>query len=147
MDLTARVYTEESKVYCGLNRHRGGVNHGVADCVREMTHTNCLEYLRSMPRRGYQGKYHRILPKCLDRYLNKFSGRNKVREADTIRQMAGRVAVGIAKGKDTYWPSFAKCNVDPRIGQVRIHPPRPVSLCASPALGAWQPMPSPAQAV
>ena len=48
-----------------------------------------------MLKRGYQGTYHKISPKHLQRYVNEFSGRHGIRERDTIDQMAS-VAHGMA---------------------------------------------------
>ena len=38
-------------------------------------------------KRGYQGTYHHLSPKHLDRYVTEFEGRHNDRPADTIDQM------------------------------------------------------------
>ena len=63
------------------------VNHSAGEYVRGMAHTNGIESFWSMLKRGYQGTYHKMSPKHLERYINEFSGRHNVREADTIDQM------------------------------------------------------------
>ena len=63
------------------------VNHSAGEYVRGMAHTNGIESFWSMLKRGYQGTYHKMSPKHLERYINEFSGRHNVREADTIEQM------------------------------------------------------------
>ena len=40
-----------------------------------------------MLKRGYHGTYHQMSPKHLQRYVNEFSGRHNVCEADTVDQM------------------------------------------------------------
>ena len=88
------VYTDESAAYSALDFHfqHEAVNHSVGEYVREQAHCNGMESFWSMLKRGYQGTYHKMSPKHLDRYVAEFSGRHNVREADTIDQMAGVVA-------------------------------------------------------
>ena len=50
-----------------------------------------------MLKRGYQGTYHKISPKHLQRYVDEFSGRHGVRNADTIDQMSTVVARMVGK--------------------------------------------------
>ena len=57
-----------------------------------MATTNGMESFWSMLKRGYQGIYHKMSEKHLDRYVQEFAGRHNVRDADTIEQMAGVVA-------------------------------------------------------
>jgi hypothetical protein len=41
-----------------------------------------------MLKRGYQGTYHKMSPKHLDRYVAEFAGRHNVRDLDTAAQMS-----------------------------------------------------------
>ena len=41
----------------------------------------------SMLKRGYQGTYHKMSPKHLQRYVTEFAGRHNVRDLDTLMQM------------------------------------------------------------
>ena len=43
-----------------------------------------------MLKRGYQGTYHQMSPKHLQRYVSAFAGRHNIRDQDTIDQMTGR---------------------------------------------------------
>ena len=47
-----------------------------------------------MLKRAHKGTFHKISPKHLQRYVNEFSGRHNVREADTLRQMES-VVIGL----------------------------------------------------
>ena len=85
------VYTDESVSYSGLP-HRESVVHSRGEYVNGDCHINGMEAFWSMFKRGYQGTYHKMSPKHLDRYVAEFSGRHDVREADTIDQMTGLVA-------------------------------------------------------
>ena len=87
----AKVYTDEAAAYGGIPRDHEAVNHGVGEYVRGMAHTNGMESFWSMLKRGYQGTYHKMSPKHLDRYVGDFSGRHNVRDTDTIDQMTGMV--------------------------------------------------------
>ena len=46
-----------------------------------------------MLRRGYQGTFHKISPKHLQRYINEFATRHNMREKDTIAMMERTVAM------------------------------------------------------
>ena len=88
------VYTDEHAAYRGLPYPHEAVKHSVGEYVRGQAHTNGVESFWSMLKRGYQGTYHQMSPKHLDRYVSEFAGRHNDREADTIDQM-GFVAQGI----------------------------------------------------
>ena len=86
----ATVYTDDAKVYNALKpkyRHES-VNHSAHEYVRGDVHTNGMEAFWSMFKRGFQGTYHKMSPKHLDRYVAEFSGRHNVRESDTVTQMS-----------------------------------------------------------
>ena len=82
----AMVYTDDARAYRGLPRHEA-VRHGVGEYVREQAHTNGIESFWALLKRGYQGTYHHLSPKHLDRYVTEFEGRHNDRPADTIDQM------------------------------------------------------------
>ena len=85
------VYTDQNAGYKGLakkNYRHVTVNHGVGEYVRNQAHTNGVESFWAMLKRGYNGTYHRISEKHLERYVTEFAGRHNVREFDTIDQMA-----------------------------------------------------------
>ena len=73
------------------------VNHSVGEYVRGMAHTNGIESFWAMLKRGYQGTYHHMSSKHLDRYVTEFEGRHNVRHADTIDQMTGIAAGMVGK--------------------------------------------------
>ena len=84
----ATVYTDEATAYKGLEGvNHESVKHSVGEYVDGQAHTNGLESFWSMLKRGYHGTYHKMSVKHLGRYVNEFSGRHNVRDADTLVQM------------------------------------------------------------
>ena len=83
----ATVYTDDAAAYKGMPFDHESVRHSVGEFVRDMAHINGIESFWAMLKRGYQGTYHKISPKHLQRYVNEFSGRHGIRERDTIDQM------------------------------------------------------------
>ena len=88
----AKVYTDQGAGYQGMLFDHETVNHSISEYVRDQAHTNGIESFWSMLKRGYQGTYHKMSPKHLDRYVGEFAGRHNDREADTVDQMAGIVS-------------------------------------------------------
>ena len=78
----AKLFTDDASAYDMLYPYydHEAVNHSVGEYVRGMAHTNGIESFWSMMRRGYQGTYHKMSPKHLERYVNEFSSRHNVRE-------------------------------------------------------------------
>ena len=111
--LGATVYTDDAKVYGALDPWFDweSVNHSASEFVRGAAHTNGMESLWSMLKRGQHGIYHKFSPKHLDRYVTEFAGRHNAREADTIDQMAGVVA-GMAGKRLTYAALIADNGLD-----------------------------------
>ena len=62
-----------------------------------MAHTNGMESFWSMLKRGYQGVYHKMSAKHLQRYVDEFAGRHNIREADTMAQMQAVVTRMVGK--------------------------------------------------
>ena len=83
----ATIYTDESRVYSGFPNHES-VKHSAKEYVRGMVSTNGIDSFWSMLKRGQYGIYHHMSPKHLGRYVTEFSGRQNVRDLDTIDQMA-----------------------------------------------------------
>ena len=85
----AKVYTDDAAAYRGMTGfEHEAVKHSVGEYVRGMAHTNGIESFWAMLQRGYQGTYHHMSPKHLDRYVTEFEGRHNRRNADTVDQMA-----------------------------------------------------------
>ena len=98
----ATVYTDEHRSYAGMPEFtHEAVNHSVGEYVRGMASTNGMESFWATLRRAYQGVYHKISPKHLDRYVGDFAARHGVRDADTI-DMMGALAGGMVGKRLTY---------------------------------------------
>ena len=93
----ATVYTDDHGGYQGMPFEHETVKHSISEYVNGMAHTNGIESFWSMLKRGYHGTYHHMSAKHLQRYVNEFSGRHNVRDADTINQMGGIVAGMVGK--------------------------------------------------
>ena len=97
----AKVFTDDASAYEGLPFDHEAVCHSAGEYVRGMAHTNGIESFWSMLKRGYQGTYHHLSEKHLDRYVAEFAGRHNVREFDTITQMS-QLAKGMVGKRLTY---------------------------------------------
>lgn len=93
----AMVYSDDAAVYGPLRRLGFGhaaVRHTAGEYVRGEVHTNSIESVWALFRRGYIGTYHVMSPKHLGRYVREFVGRHNARQRKTgiervARQMHG----------------------------------------------------------
>lgn len=90
------VYTDDALTYHVLPNHET-VKHSVSQYVKGMAHTNGVESFWAMLKRAYQGTFHKMSPKHLNRYVTEFCGRHNIRCLDTIRQMEHVVAHMVGK--------------------------------------------------
>jgi len=97
----AEVFTDGAAAYKGMPRTHSSVNHSIGEYVRERAHTNGIESFWAMLKRGFQGTFHKMSPKHLDRYINEFAGRHNMRGADTAEQMT-RIVAGMVGKRLTY---------------------------------------------
>ena len=88
---TATVYTDDATAYTGIKRDHETVRHSVGEYVNGAVHTNGIESFWSLFKRGYHGTFHHVSEKHLDRYVQEFTGRNNIRDLDTIDQMSSIV--------------------------------------------------------
>ena len=88
VDPSATVYTDEAAAYKGIPYEHESVAHSAGEYVRDMAHTNGMESFWSMLKRGYQGTFHYISSKHIERYVQEFAGRHNLRESNTVDQMA-----------------------------------------------------------
>ena len=90
-DLAATVYSDDASAYTGLPRDHETVKHSVSEYVRGKAHTNGIESFWAMLERAHKGTFHKFSPKHLDRYVQEFSGKHNIRDADTPDQMRSLV--------------------------------------------------------
>nr|VFJ92812.1 MAG: Transposase [Candidatus Kentron sp. LFY] len=91
------VYSDEHKGYIGLNLIgyiHGSVNHSAKEFVNEMAHTNGIESVWAVLKRGYNGVYHHMRTKHLSRYVDEFTfrlnqGNVKVHTMSRIASLVG----------------------------------------------------------
>ena len=97
----AKVFTDESGSYRGMDFDHEAVNHSAGEYIRGMAHTNGIESFWAMLKRGYQGTFHHFSEKHCDRYVSEFAGRHNIREKDTVDQME-HVACGMVGKRVRY---------------------------------------------
>ena len=86
----ATVFSDEHRSYrplASLGYCHEAVMHSASEYVRGDIHTNSIESLRSMFKRGYLGPYNHMSRAHLGRYVNEFAGRHNVQEMGTEQQM------------------------------------------------------------
>lgn len=68
--------TDEHAAYCGMPEYNHlSVNHSAKEYVNGMAHTNGMESVWAVLKRGYYGTFHNFSVKHLQRYVNEFSFR------------------------------------------------------------------------
>ena len=83
---TSMVFTDEWPAYKGMMNHVA-VPHSKGQYIHGEVHTQGIESLWSMMKRGVMGTYHHISPKHTGRYAAEFAGRHNDRPADTLDQI------------------------------------------------------------
>lgn len=93
------LYTDEGPAYTGVfNRHKT-VNHSAREYVNGMAHTNGIESVWAVMKRGYNGVYHNWSKKHCTQYVNEFTFRlnegncsrdTQERLNDLFRAMGGK---------------------------------------------------------
>lgn len=92
------VYTDDHRAYLGLRGyHHSTVNHSAKEFVNGMTHTNGIESVWAVLKRGYNGVYHNMSVKHLGRYINEFTFRLNEGSCD-IDTLDRMVSLGRAVG-------------------------------------------------
>ena len=77
VELGSTLYTDEHKGYDGMGEHyqHDRVNHSAKQFVNEMAHTNSIESVWAVLKRGFNGTYHHWSKKHCQAYVNEFSFR------------------------------------------------------------------------
>ena len=85
----ATILSDEASAYAQMpKRMHKAVNHGRGEYVRGIVHTNGIESMWAMLKRGIHGVYHHVSRKHLHRYTTEFAGRHNARGKDTRDQIA-----------------------------------------------------------
>jgi transposase-like protein len=96
-DKAERIMTDENQGYCGIEdedtKHES-VNHSAEEWVRGDVHTNSVESVWSLFKRGIVGAYHQVSVKHLPAYLDEFEWRFNNRKnphlfRDTMLKLIG----------------------------------------------------------
>ena len=107
LDRESRLFTDESKLYgdaAGFAAGHETVRHSAKEYVRGEVHTNTIEGVFSILKRGMQGVYQHCSEKHLHRYLAEFDFRYNARVALGVNDQAraDRALLGIVGKRLTY---------------------------------------------
>jgi len=91
------VYTDDVSAYKGIDRPHETIKHSVGEYVCDMAHTNGVESFGAGLKRGYDGVYHKMSPKHLDRYVSEFLSRHNSRPMNTEYQMGNSARKMVGK--------------------------------------------------
>jgi transposase-like protein len=92
------VCTDDHRSYLGLEGYEHhSVKHSGHEYVRGDIHTNGIESVWSLLKRGYIGTFHHFSRKHTARYVNEFAARNNNRECDTVDVLASTAKNTTAK--------------------------------------------------
>jgi len=70
----AQLYTDEAKAYTGMDDYaHEAINHSVSQYVSGMAHTNGVESIWALLKRGYHGTFHHVSPQHLHRFVDEFA--------------------------------------------------------------------------
>jgi len=87
------VCTDDHRSYLGLNQlkyHHETVKHSIGEYVIGNTHTNGIESMWALLKRGVYGTYHHVSPKHLGRYVNEVAFR--LNEGNVKNHLSERIA-------------------------------------------------------
>jgi hypothetical protein len=92
IELGTQLYTDEHLIFSGLDglfyKH-DAVNHSAGEYAAGPAHTNSIESVWAVLKRGYYGVYHSMSPKHLRRYVDEFTFR--LNEGDVKRHSLERL--------------------------------------------------------
>ena len=71
----ATIYTDENTAYSRLRYRHQTVNHSAKEFVNGMAHTNGIESVWAVLKRGFTGTYHQWSKKHCQAYINEFAFR------------------------------------------------------------------------
>ncbi len=99
VEFGATVYTDEHRSYQHLHTayQHGTVNHSAGEYVNGMAHTNSIESVWAVLKRGIYGTYHHVSRKHLHRYVNEATfrlneGNVEILLMDRIASLCGMTA-------------------------------------------------------
>ncbi|MBA5249755.1 MAG: IS1595 family transposase [Gammaproteobacteria bacterium] len=93
MDKNATLCTDEASVYRGISGYKQlMINHSAKEFVKGEAHTNGIESVWALLKRGYHGTFHHFSDNHMERYIDEFvfrlnQGNVKIRTLDRIESM------------------------------------------------------------
>jgi len=98
------VYTDDARAYLGLKGYdHESVNHSAKEYVNGMAHTNGIESVWAVLKRGHDGTFHHFSVKHLRRYVDEFAFRlNEGNVKHHTLERMGALAGAMAGKRITY---------------------------------------------
>jgi transposase-like protein len=102
-DLTCRIITDEYQNYFPIGKAFAGghdhVKHSLGEYVKAGTdiHSNCIEGVFSLLKRGVMGTFHSVSKKHLPNYLNEFEFRWNTRKKDDGERVVAAIKASDGK--------------------------------------------------
>lgn len=101
VDPSSRLITDELHAYKSIGRGFAGghetVNHGRREYARGEIHSNTIEGLFSLLKRGMYGTFHSVSKKHLHRYLDEFAFRYNARKMNDGERAEAAVRAAVGK--------------------------------------------------
>lgn len=113
VDMRSRIMTDQAAVYNGLGEVFGGghytVNHSAKEYAKPGTdiHSNSVEGVFSLLKRGVMGTFHSVSQKHLGNYLSEFEFRHNARWIDDGQRISK--AIKMADGKRVKYRQTVDC--------------------------------------
>ena len=94
----AKLYTDEHRSYKGVKGYRHEtVNHGAGEYVRKLVHTNSIESVWALLKRGHYGTFHQWSKKHLNSYVNEFVFRLNTRKLPAFDKEKGSCGINFIR--------------------------------------------------
>ena len=101
VDNQSRIMTDENSAYSGIGAEFAGghkfVTHSAKEYVRGDAHTNTIESVFALVKRGMYGVYHNVSRRHLHRYLAEFDFRYNRRHVDDGERTAAAIKNGVGR--------------------------------------------------
>lgn len=94
----SKLYTDEHRSYKTVNGYRHeSLNHNIGEYVRGEVHTNTVESMWALIKRGHYGTFHQWSKKHLNRYIDEFCFRLNTRGLPAFDRKPGSCGITFSR--------------------------------------------------